>query len=248
MGLIGKYFSYLYRGVVRNYEKSLFSSLEKNPKALLVDMGCWDGGNSIKYAQITGSKVIGLDVVESAARAAKQKGIDARVADLNKAIPLKDSSADVVVANHTIEHLYNTTGFVSEVFRILKPGGYFIVGTPNLASWHNIFALLAGRQPFSGPTISIPEKSAASVMKSQKNKALAGQLGGKAEDALGHIVVIAYKSLVKLLKAKGFSIEKAYGFGYHPLPPFIAGFFASLDKSHCHYILIKARKPKTFIL
>jgi 2-polyprenyl-3-methyl-5-hydroxy-6-metoxy-1,4-benzoquinol methylase len=243
MGLAKSYLSYLYRNVTRSYEKALISSLEKNQKAVLVDAGCWDGGNTLKFVQATGAKAIGLDLVESAVASARQKGIEARVADLNKQILLKDSTADVVVVNHTIEHLYNTGGFVSEIYRILKPGGYALIGTPNLASWHNIFALLIGRQPFSGPAVGLSESSTLSSMKQEKNKRLASALGSKAEDALGHIVVIAYKTLLKLLKSRGFIVERTWGFGYYPLPPFIAGLLASLDKSHSHYVLIKVRKP-----
>ncbi|MFH1182170.1 MAG: class I SAM-dependent methyltransferase [Candidatus Woesearchaeota archaeon] len=243
MGLAKAYLSYLYGNVTRSYEKALISSLEKNPKAILVDAGCWDGANTLRFVQATGAKAIGLDLVESAVASTRRKGIEAMVADLNKRIPLKDSTADVVMVNHTIEHLYNTAGFVSEIYRILKPGGYALIGTPNLASWHNIFALLLGRQPFSGPTIDLSEKSMVSGMKQEKNRRLVSGLGLKAEDALGHIVVIAYKTLLKLLRSKGFIVEKAYGFGYYPLPPFIAGLLASLDKSHSHYVLVKVRKP-----
>lgn len=243
MGIVRSYLSYLYGHVTRSYEKAIIACLEKNPDAILVDAGCWDGSNTLKYIQATGAKAIGLDLVERAVLQARQKGIEARVADLNKRIPLKDSTADLVIINHAIEHLYNTAGFVSEIYRILKPGGYAVIGTPNLASWHNIFALLCGRQPFSGPTIELSENSTLSCMKKEKNRRMASHLDEKAEDALGHIVVIAYRTLIKFLRSKGFIIEKTYGFGYYPLPPVIAGLLASIDKSHSHYVLVKVRKP-----
>jgi 2-polyprenyl-3-methyl-5-hydroxy-6-metoxy-1,4-benzoquinol methylase len=244
MSLARRYLAYLYQDVVDCYTKALFSAFEKNPGAVLADMGCWDGGNTLKFVQLTGCATpLGFDVVESAVREAKRKGISAKLSDLNKKIPLKESSVDIVVANHTIEHLYNTDTFVSEIYRILKPGGYAVIGTPNLASWHNAFALVTGRQPYSGPTVKLPSNDIASGMKQEKNKRMSLKLDGKAEDALGHIVVLTYKTLVRLLRSKGFVIEKSYGFGYHPLPPFIARFLASADRSHAHYILIKARKP-----
>lgn len=59
------------------------------------------------------------------------------------------------IQNPVIEHLFDTDNFVSESFRILKPGGYTIVSTVNLASWHNIFALILGYQPFDFANISI---------------------------------------------------------------------------------------------
>jgi len=35
------------------------------------------------------------------------------------------------------------------VYRILKPGGYAVISTENLASWDNILALILGYTPFS---------------------------------------------------------------------------------------------------
>lgn len=40
---------------------------------------------------------------------------------------------DVVIANHVIEHVEDPLEFVQEIFRILRPGGEFICGTPNFS-------------------------------------------------------------------------------------------------------------------
>jgi len=48
-------------------------------------------------------------------------------------IHLADHSFDVVLASHLIEHLNDPCSFVQEVRRILAPGGYFMVTTPNIA-------------------------------------------------------------------------------------------------------------------
>lgn len=45
-----------------------------------------------------------------------------------------EGSFDVVVANHVIEHVDEPLPFVETIFKILKPGGDFICGTPNFAS------------------------------------------------------------------------------------------------------------------
>jgi 2-polyprenyl-3-methyl-5-hydroxy-6-metoxy-1,4-benzoquinol methylase len=47
-----------------------------------------------------------------------------------------------------IEHLRDTDGFMIELQRVLKPGGIAVISTNNLASWHNIVALMLGAQPF----------------------------------------------------------------------------------------------------
>ncbi|MFC1650383.1 methyltransferase domain-containing protein [Candidatus Latescibacterota bacterium] len=45
-------------------------------------------------------------------------------------LPYDDSSFDAVVASEIVEHLDNPRDAVSEVARVLRPGGYFIVSTP----------------------------------------------------------------------------------------------------------------------
>lgn len=56
--------------------------------------------------------------------------------DLNKNFPYANDSFDAVTATNTIEHILNLDLFLSEVYRILKPGGVFIGTVPFLASVH----------------------------------------------------------------------------------------------------------------
>jgi GT2 family glycosyltransferase/SAM-dependent methyltransferase/glycosyltransferase involved in cell wall biosynthesis len=47
------------------------------------------------------------------------------------ALPLADSSVDVVVSFETLEHLDDQNRFMAEVRRVLRPGGLFVVSTPD---------------------------------------------------------------------------------------------------------------------
>lgn len=51
-------------------------------------------------------------------------------ADLG-ALPLADECTDVIVNSQVIEHLPDQEAFVAECFRVLRPGGVFLVATPN---------------------------------------------------------------------------------------------------------------------
>jgi len=55
--------------------------------------------------------------------------------DLKKTLPYKDSSVDYVYTSHFLEHLElkDSQRLMSEVFRILKPGGIVRVVIPDLA-------------------------------------------------------------------------------------------------------------------
>lgn len=54
--------------------------------------------------------------------------------DLSEGIPLEDNSCSEVRAFHLIEHIHwkKTYKFLSEVYRILKPDGKFLVSFPDL--------------------------------------------------------------------------------------------------------------------
>lgn len=54
--------------------------------------------------------------------------------DMTKPLPFADASVDVVVCIDGIEHINKQFFFVSEVNRILKSGGQFIVSTPNISA------------------------------------------------------------------------------------------------------------------
>lgn len=58
------------------------------------------------------------------------KNIKFVLGDASK-IPLEDNLVDVVVSFETIEHIPNYIEFISEIKRVLKPGGTFLVSTPN---------------------------------------------------------------------------------------------------------------------
>lgn len=236
---------------MRNARRSSHREMvEVNPGAWLLDCGCREGLNTTELAQIAQArKVIGLDYNLKVLKQASARGIIPLQADLNHSIPLTNSSLDVIIATDVLEHLVEPYAFVGEMYRVLKPGGYIILDTPNLASWHNIFALLIGVQPFSGPNITTMEDADVSIVR-QMHRATHGlkeegsDYNNHSEKELTrHIVVVAYVSLLKLLKCHGFLIEKVQGFGYYPFPPLIASLFQRLDPRHAHHIVVKARKP-----
>lgn len=55
--------------------------------------------------------------------------------DLEKAdFKINDNVVDIVTSIAVIEHLYNPERYLMEIYRILKPGGYFLLTTPNTSA------------------------------------------------------------------------------------------------------------------
>ena len=61
--------------------------------------------------------------------------------------PDEDSSFGVVVCNQVLEHLKNIFLPLSEILRVLRPGGFCVLSVPNMCALHNCVLTMIGRQP-----------------------------------------------------------------------------------------------------
>src|SRR5213593_1920121 len=117
------------------------------PGQRILDVGCGDGSLTSMFAQ-NSELVAGIEVSMEACRIAHSRGVGVTRADVeNYAFPFQSESFNVVVAGEVIEHLTDPDEFLQEVRRVLRPRGYFLLTTPNLASWYNRLLLLLGYQP-----------------------------------------------------------------------------------------------------
>ena len=105
----------------------------------IVDVGCGAGRLRTFLGDIIDSYA-GVDAIRYEGL---PHGMAFMRADLNRdPIPVPDQSADVAISIETIEHLENPRAFVREMVRIVKPGGWIVVTTPNQRSLVSLGALL----------------------------------------------------------------------------------------------------------
>ena len=65
--------------------------------------------------------------------------------DLSEGLPYSDFSFDAVLLIDVLEHLHNSPKkILAEMSRVLKPGGYVFIGTPNSANLRKRIHLLLG--------------------------------------------------------------------------------------------------------
>ncbi|MBI2212585.1 MAG: class I SAM-dependent methyltransferase [Acidobacteria bacterium] len=57
--------------------------------------------------------------------------------DLMKPIPYESQSFDLVILSEVIEHLESFIPIIREIGRVLRPGGHFVMSTPNIARLHS---------------------------------------------------------------------------------------------------------------
>jgi len=65
-------------------------------------------------------------------------------ADLNNPLPTGDESFEGIVSTEVIEHLENPRAVFREFFRLLRPGGWLVLTTPNQESLRSLASLAIG--------------------------------------------------------------------------------------------------------
>lgn len=153
-----------------------------------------------------GAEMCGTEIDTRAAAFAASRGISIkpyRIGDSPYFAP--DKSFDFVVLGEVLEHLkHPPVWVVREVTRALRPGGRFILTTPNVSRLAHIEALAAGEnflEPF-------PESIAP---------------GSDATDTIEHVREYSVREVVEAVEGAGLAIDQVLmtGWGqngYNPLP------------------------------
>ena len=92
---------------------------------VLLDVAC---GGGLLAPHVHGYRHVGVDIGDQATRIARQHGVQTARGDVLR-LPVRDESADVVVAGEVFEHVRDLDGMVREIARVLKPGGTLVCDT-----------------------------------------------------------------------------------------------------------------------
>ncbi|WP_051356372.1 class I SAM-dependent methyltransferase [Azorhizobium doebereinerae] len=99
----------------------------------VIDVAAGEGYGSALLSQVARS-VVGVEIdaetVAAARREFARPNLRYEQGDA-RAIPLPDASVDVAVSFETLEHIAEHDQFLSELHRVLRPGGLLIISTPD---------------------------------------------------------------------------------------------------------------------
>lgn len=199
-------------------ERLLRGIAPEHRDATLLDVGCWNGELSARCGAALGAqRMLGVEVYEQPAAEAEAKGVEVARVDLEAGrFPWEDGSVDVVVCNQVLEHLKNIWLPMTEMHRVLRPGGHAILSVPNLASLHNRVLLALGRQPTSVRVLG------------------------------PHVRGYAFREFRDLVALGGaYEVQRGLTAGFYPLPAALSRPFSSLWTGAGHTTVILARKTTT---
>lgn len=127
----------MFFSIIRPQEALIFLKNMKYIKGKILDFGCGDGF----FAELVfgkGKIDIGLDLKknERVKEAIKNKVYKKVVLYDGNKIPLPNNYFDTIISNCVLEHIPNLSQSIKEIFRVLKPGGYFLT-TVMTDCWEN---------------------------------------------------------------------------------------------------------------
>jgi SAM-dependent methyltransferase len=118
------------------------------PDSVVVDAGCGRGAygedpiayrRQVRILKGKVQRVIGIDV-DLAGQA--NPYIDEFRRIEGERWPVEDGEADLCLADNVLEHIDDPQHFFAECSRILKPGGYLCIRTPNVLSYFGLISRL----------------------------------------------------------------------------------------------------------
>lgn len=140
---------------------------EAKPNEVCIDLGSGRGTDVLRLAEEVGSGgfVYGVDVTEEMVRKATStaakigvENVQFVMADLEQ-IPLESDIADLIISNCTLNHVSNKSKVWSEIFRLLKNGGRFVIS--------DIFSSAPVPEEYANDPVAVAECWAGSITKAE---------------------------------------------------------------------------------
>ena len=102
---------------------------------LVVDYGCGPADRYSGFIERLGAAYRGFDISKVAAEEGRNNGKDVRLLTSDGQTSCQNHEADAAVCLEVLEHLLKPSVAVSELARIVKPGGLVILSVPNAGVW-----------------------------------------------------------------------------------------------------------------
>ena len=112
----------------------------KENDGVILDIGTGWGHCPIILKSVGYNNLSAVDLDSSSRERLEQEEIKFYHLDIEKdRIPFQDSTVDIVLSFHLIEHLHDPTNLLKEALRILKEDGLLIVATPDWRKQYKTF-------------------------------------------------------------------------------------------------------------
>jgi SAM-dependent methyltransferase len=122
---------YFPEGIVREHEARYRWAARYAVGKTALDVGCGTAYGCSLLARAGTRHVTGVDIALPALEHGKQFGVDALVCANILQLPFGPSTFEVVTCFEVLEHILEQAALLSEIVRLLTPGGIAVISTPN---------------------------------------------------------------------------------------------------------------------
>jgi SAM-dependent methyltransferase len=228
------YLARVFRATEELNRRAFLRAVPRRPGGALLDIGTHRGDFTTRVAQrMRADHVAGVEFLPQHATVASQRGIDITVANAEDGLPYPNATFDVITANQIIEHLRATDRFLTEIHRLLRPGGTAVISTNNMASWHNVLSLALGLQP-------LPMHVSDQVIVG--NPLNPEHRWPHEDQGRTHLRLFTGRALRELAHHHGLHTQHLRTVGYYPLPPRLAALATRIDPRHGAFLLATLRR------
>jgi SAM-dependent methyltransferase len=105
-----------------------FEAVRAARPSRVLEVGCGWGEFAGRVRDELEADVVAVDLSPRMAELARERGVDARVGDV-QALPFEDGEFDCVVANWMLYHVPDIHRGLAEIARVLRPGGCLVAAT-----------------------------------------------------------------------------------------------------------------------
>ncbi|HTE64306.1 MAG TPA: class I SAM-dependent methyltransferase [Solirubrobacteraceae bacterium] len=117
---------------------------EARPGERVLDLGC-GAGRFVAALRDAGADPVGVELADAALARARRNvpGADLRLVAADGSLPLGHGEVDLVWCSEVLEHVPDTLGFLTEIRRVLRPGGRLLVTVPDHGRFKRTLLALA---------------------------------------------------------------------------------------------------------
>ena len=116
----------------------------------MLEVGCGRGELAERIALEVGAEVVAVDQSERMVELARERGVDARVGDVQE-LAFDDRSFDCAVAAWMLYHVPDLDRGLAELARVLRPGGRLVAVTNGPDNLPELWGLLGPRAARAHP-------------------------------------------------------------------------------------------------
>jgi ubiquinone/menaquinone biosynthesis C-methylase UbiE len=116
-------------------QTAALAALALNPDDVLLDVGCGTGA-AVRQAAATVRRAVGFDlspgmIEQARSLASGLDNVEFRLGDVSEPLPLADGEFTAIVCSSAFHHFPKPLDTITEMFRVLAPGGRLVIADAN---------------------------------------------------------------------------------------------------------------------